>query len=356
MKRFDRSAESPVTIVTLSKRSAEELRRRGWNVRTQIGVSRFRIDLGIVHPDAPGRFLAGVECDGASYHASPSARDRDRVRQIILEHLGWKLFRLWSTDFFLDPRTSIETLHERLTDLLDEDRRVAAEAASAPNVSAGSDWPDAEESEGKAEADGSEEDARTVQAPVPILAAPIAEISRPARVARGPDGVGPDAATPADATTKPDPARFYDPEYRRTLQAMAVSIIDDEGPVTFKRLSTRIARAHGFQRTGKEIKRTVWDACRHLRERTRAPDGNEVFWPESKDPTKIMDFRGMRVGGTAREWSEVPHPEKLGLVASVLSQDPVDPARSIADAIGYSRLTSGFRTEIEALTGMLREG
>ena len=335
---------------------AEELRRRGWNVRTQIGVSRFRIDLGIVHPDAPGRFLAGVECDGASYHASPSARDRDRVRQIILDHLGWRLFRIWSTDFFLDHRASIETLHVRLTGLLDEDRRVAAETAAALIDSAGSDWPDAEELEGEAEVDGSGEDAGTVQTPMPILAPPPAETERPVRVARGPDSVGPDAATRADTTTKPDPAQFYDPEYRRTLQAMAVSIIDDEGPVTFKRLSTRLARAHGFQRTGTEIRRTIWDVCRNLREHTRAPDGNEVFWPENKDPRKIMDFRGMRVGSVSRKWSEVPYPEKLGLVASVLSQDPVDPARSIADAIGYSRLTSGFRTEIEALTGMLREG
>ena len=335
---------------------AEELRQRGWNVRTQIGVSRFRIDLGIVHPDAPGRFLAGVECDGASYHASPSARDRDRVRQIILERLGWTLFRLWSTDFFLDPRASIERLHERLTDLLDEDRRVAMQAAAAvPIVSAGSDYRNAEELEDEAEADSLSEDAGNVQSPVPILAPPTMDIGRPARVARAPDSVGLDAATPADTTTKPDPARFYDPEYRRTLQAMAVSIIDDEGPVTFRRLSTRIARAHGFQRTGKEIKRTVWDACKHLRERTRAPDGNEVFWPKNKDPQKIMDFRSMRVRGSAREWSEVPHPEKLGLVASVLSQDPVDPARSVADAIGYSRLTSSFRTEIETLTSMLHE-
>src|SRR5690606_529753 len=55
---------------------AEQLRNLGWTVRTQIGVSKFQIDLGVVHPDAPGRFLAGVECDGATYHSSPSARDR----------------------------------------------------------------------------------------------------------------------------------------------------------------------------------------------------------------------------------------------------------------------------------------
>jgi hypothetical protein len=64
---------------------ATALRARGWDVRTQVGVSKFRIDLGVVHPETPGRFLAGIECDGATYHAMPSARDRDRVRQIILE-------------------------------------------------------------------------------------------------------------------------------------------------------------------------------------------------------------------------------------------------------------------------------
>src|SRR5690606_21065209 len=70
---------------------ADQLRRRGWTVQTQIGVSKFRVDLGVVHPDEPGKFLAGIECDGATYHSLPSARDRDRVRQAILEGLGWKL-------------------------------------------------------------------------------------------------------------------------------------------------------------------------------------------------------------------------------------------------------------------------
>ncbi len=62
------------------------LRELGWRVQTQIGVSKFRVDLGIVHPDSPGLYLAGVECDGATYHGSPSARDRDRTRQSVLEN------------------------------------------------------------------------------------------------------------------------------------------------------------------------------------------------------------------------------------------------------------------------------
>src|SRR5690606_33250187 len=60
---------------------ARQLRGRGWSVDTQVGVSRFRIDLGVRDPAQPGRYLAGIECDGATYHAAQSARDRDINRQ-----------------------------------------------------------------------------------------------------------------------------------------------------------------------------------------------------------------------------------------------------------------------------------
>ena len=82
---------------------ADALRLKGWEVRTQIGVSGFRVDLGVVHPDAAGSHIAGVECDGAQYHSSATARDRDKVRQAVLEGLGWTILRVWSTDWFRDP-------------------------------------------------------------------------------------------------------------------------------------------------------------------------------------------------------------------------------------------------------------
>ena len=93
------------------------LRAKGWRVQTQVGVSKFRVDLGVVHPDLPGSYLAGVECDGATYHGSPNARDRDRTRQEVLENLGWQLIRLWSTDYFQDPDASIEKIDEKLNEL-----------------------------------------------------------------------------------------------------------------------------------------------------------------------------------------------------------------------------------------------
>ena len=67
---------------------SRRLQEKGWQVVPQVGVSRFRIDLGIVHPERPGDFLVGVECDGATYHRAATARDRDKVRAAVLEGLG----------------------------------------------------------------------------------------------------------------------------------------------------------------------------------------------------------------------------------------------------------------------------
>lgn len=79
------------------------LSKAGYKVKTQVGCSGYRIDLGVQHPDIPGTYVLGVECDGASYHSAKTARERDRLRQDVLENMGWKIYRIWSTDWIKDP-------------------------------------------------------------------------------------------------------------------------------------------------------------------------------------------------------------------------------------------------------------
>ena len=86
------------------------LNRKGYQVATQVGCSGYRIDMAIKHPVLNGHFVLGVECDGASYHSSRTARERDRLRQAVLESMGWKLYRVWSTDWVKDPVTEGEHL------------------------------------------------------------------------------------------------------------------------------------------------------------------------------------------------------------------------------------------------------
>ena len=103
---------------------ANVIERLGYKVRPQLGVAGFFIDLAVCNPDREGEYLAGVECDGASYHSGCSVRDRDRIRQEILEGLGWRgrMYRIWSTDWFYNPGSEIA----RIARFLDERRRLSA--------------------------------------------------------------------------------------------------------------------------------------------------------------------------------------------------------------------------------------
>lgn len=82
---------------------ANALERRGHVVRRQVGQAGYFIDIAVADPARPGRMVLGIECDGATYHSSRSARERDRLRQGVLESLGWRIHRIWSTDWFRDP-------------------------------------------------------------------------------------------------------------------------------------------------------------------------------------------------------------------------------------------------------------
>lgn len=92
---------------------------RGYEVTPQLGVAGYRLDIAVKHPDASGSYLAAIECDGASYHSALSVRDRDRIRQEILEALGWRgrIWRIWSTDWFRTPRQEANKLIGFLEDL-----------------------------------------------------------------------------------------------------------------------------------------------------------------------------------------------------------------------------------------------
>lgn len=88
------------------------LDRKGYKLATQVGCSGYRIDIGVKHPTLNGVFVLGIECDGAAYHSARTARERDRLRQDVLENMGWTIYRIWSTDWIKDPVTEGQLLIE----------------------------------------------------------------------------------------------------------------------------------------------------------------------------------------------------------------------------------------------------
>ncbi|WP_090645995.1 DUF3320 domain-containing protein [Asticcacaulis taihuensis] len=92
----------------------ERLTALGYDVKAQIGASGFRVDLAVADPDKPGRFVLGIECDGVQYHSSRSARDRDRLRQQVLEAHGWIIHRIWSADWYLRPSEELKKVEDAI--------------------------------------------------------------------------------------------------------------------------------------------------------------------------------------------------------------------------------------------------
>src|SRR5262249_24521789 len=105
------------------------LEHNGLPLAKQYGVSRYRIDLVAFHPTQPGRPVLAIECDGATYHSSPTARDRDRLRQQHLERLGWRFHRIWSTDWFTRREDEIRRAVEAYASAVAQADRVGGPTA-----------------------------------------------------------------------------------------------------------------------------------------------------------------------------------------------------------------------------------
>ncbi|MFJ4633408.1 AAA domain-containing protein [Streptomyces sp. NPDC088847] len=105
-------------------------------VTPQWGVSGYRIDFALGHPERPGQMILAVETDGERYHSAPSARDRDRLRQAHLERLGWRFHRIWAADWFTNPHTELDRLLATWRDAVRQADETPADPAPTPGPAA----------------------------------------------------------------------------------------------------------------------------------------------------------------------------------------------------------------------------
>ncbi len=342
---------------------ATALAQRGWRLQPQIGASSFRVDLGVVDPDAPGRYLAGVECDGATYHRSATARDRDKLREQVLRGLGWEIVRIWSTDWWIDSTGTLDKLDAKLHALLatqrarrleQTEREAEAERlaqAAIDKAIAGATRPSVP---------GTNIDAGLTSAVLPISDHPeeAEEVfARPISVSPvRQDGVNLAPATsqiyqvsnPADAITSVEPDRFFETEYTGTLLALIAHVVKHEGPLLDAVLARRIARAHGWLRTGGRISERVLQLARS-RYKTTAEDVGVFYWPEHLDPAAEPPFRAPADGDSVRPADEICMPELASLARTIIAggfQGEVV-CHAMARELGLQQLRAASRSRFE---------
>ena len=105
---------------------AAVLEQHGYAVRRRAGCAGFRVDLAVIDPEEPGRYVAGIECDGPKYYETRVARDRDRLRQQMLEQLGWSIHRVWSIDWYRDRDGTVARLLQAIETAKSAPRRIVA--------------------------------------------------------------------------------------------------------------------------------------------------------------------------------------------------------------------------------------
>jgi very-short-patch-repair endonuclease len=299
------------------KAVAEALTQKGWTVHPQVGVSSFRIDLGVVDPDMPGRFLAGVECDGATYHRAATARDRDRLREHVLRELGWDILRVWSTQWWTSRERAIEKLHGQLNQLLQaarENRTREAEEAlktrnacqEAPRVDTG--------------------------VPSPPSSASGDSGSEASQHASGQESSSELGDSPCDM----DESR---------IDALVEQIVREAAPIHQDALARKVASAMGFARAGRRIREAVWTLAR-LRFPTTTEDVGEFFW-ETEENAGRCDSCRPGSDGTPRAVEEVAMPELLALARSIAPGPLDDPVVLMARHLGLKRLRAITRPRLE---------
>lgn len=342
---------------------ASALASKGWQVHTQIGASSFRVDLGIVHPDAPGTYLCGVECDGATYHRSATARDRDMLREQVLRGLGWEILRIWSTDWWIDRKGTFEKVHQALERLLEQSRatrawrqeqddaEIEAEAAiaHARDVAAAPTTVFDGESFQYAQRSTQTNDQLTI-AMEDTAEVAYAENAAASAALEPPLFVESD---PRAAVASLNPEAFFDSGYDLTLRQMIEYVVNIEGPILDTVLARRIARAHGWQRTGARIQERVSTLARSFVTSTDEDIG-VFFWAEGRGPEVPIIFRGGADDG--RNVDEICIAELRSLVqkVSVAGRTSDGVITAMARELGLQRVRAATRVRFERALELVR--
>lgn len=302
------------------------LRASGHRVDTQVGCGAYKIDLAVVHPQEPGVYAIGVECDGAAYHSGATARDRDRLRQEVLEGLGWRLHRIWSTDWIYNRAKEIDRLLEAIEAAVREAPRPAEPSASqvvAPPSPPPSATPD--DASTGATTDGFVPDEWIEDDDSPVVPYQRAEL----------------------AVVCDDPEAMHDPNRTTALRALVVEVVRVEAPIHVDELARRVGAAFGAQRVTGRARRRILEA---LRQTPGCSVVDDFVWAEGAPRGFDIEVRV----GRERDPETVPAEEIAAAAKWVLSRSlsmPLeDLVRSTARVFGIQRV--GARVESRMRIGI----
>lgn len=268
---------------------AEALQARGYQVHRQVGIAGFFIDLAVADPEHADRYLLGIECDGAAYHEARSARDRDRLRQAVLEDHGWIIHRVWSTDWFRRPQEQLE-------------RVIAAIEAAKIEIGARQE--------------------RSRQAPRMSLEIVTVDRGDVTEIGIGTTAAVPETSVPYVEAEPKRPSHIFC-ELHETptglLTAMAEEIVGVEGPVHIDEIINRIRCAWALKRAGGRIQEVVERAVKVAVRQKRLVEEGDFYWRPGSEP--VVRDRSCAKSPSLRKPEMLPPTEIRMALVDLVSQN-----------------------------------
>jgi very-short-patch-repair endonuclease len=304
-ERSNRPAGSP-----FEEAVRDALARHGLQVEGQVGVSGFFIDLAVIDPERPGRYLLGIECDGAAYHSSRSARDRDRLRQAVLEDHGWMIHRIWSTDWFQRPDAELEKVLAAIERAKLRFASQDAEASRAPV-----------------------EPATIERVPEEPNAEPVASLSIPY----------------VEATNdRPLPGELIETPTTQIAEVAAL-ILAVEAPMHRDELIARVRSFWGLERSGARIQEAVNAAIALLISARRCEAADDFVSVPGKAVTP-RDRSEVRSAALRRIDAIAPSEVQAAILAAVETYHGISESElpiAVARAFGFRTTTAAIRERVE---------
>ncbi|RWX40269.1 DUF3320 domain-containing protein [Rhizobium leguminosarum] len=323
-QRTDRSMDS-----VFEEQVMAALQERGYQVHPQVGIAGFFIDLAVADEQVPGKYILGIECDGAAYHDSRSARDRDRLRQAVLEDHGWTIYRIWSADWFQRPKAELERLVAAI-------ERAKADAASG---------------------DRSTRAKRAV--PVEVVTIERTDVTE-----IGLQQVSFESSTPTyeEASLSPQRKTELLEAPISILSELVKNTVEVEGPVHLDEVVTRVRSAWGLQQAGNRIRGHVGHAIDVVVGGGQVyRSGEFLMWPGAD--IRLRDRSLVSSSGLRRIEMIPPMEIDQGLrsiIGTALGATEDEAVNAIARGLGFKSTSSQLReliaSRIEVLkaSGVLR--
>ncbi|WP_094227780.1 DUF3320 domain-containing protein [Methanolobus psychrotolerans] len=300
----------------------EFLRDCGYDVQKQVGCAGYRIDLAIVDPKYPGRYLLGIECDGAKYHSSRVARDRDRLRQQILENLGWTIYRIWSTDWYRNKKDCQIKLRETI--------EKAKMESPKPTITPKS----------------------TLEKPVQIMDSGVErEDSSKCCVSNEESLLDLVSEYQTCSTIDIDTQTQIHELPRPELERAITQILKIESPVHIDELIKRIRENHGLKRSGQKIKNAILEAVNYSEKNGKLTKRGDFLWLD------INDVKIRRRGNGVPAKVEMICNEEIAEAAKLVlkNQHATSPDELVVQTSRLFGIRSTSGMTVERIKGVINE-